>query len=194
MDRPMPSFIVGMHGSERDAQNSFAWTSGHVVAGIRSRSAGGVVVHVEVPRIAANHRDRQLQLRSTANRVERPRAERYRTSASTCRPSAVGARLRSLIRRSCPAAATRGRSAQVDTSLPAVVTGRPPPSTHCQCGARRGTFAAGLALVGLSLSSAMFAAAAIGLGQTVMLAIDRDVARIRPRCRGWRSAWCFRHL
>src|SRR5262245_13974649 len=34
MDRPLPSFIAGMHGSEHDAQGSFAWTSGHVIVDI----------------------------------------------------------------------------------------------------------------------------------------------------------------
>ena len=34
MDRPLPAFITGMHGNERDPQGTFAWTSGQVSVSI----------------------------------------------------------------------------------------------------------------------------------------------------------------
>jgi hypothetical protein len=54
MDRPLPSFISGMHGSERDGQGSFAWTSGHVIAEIPgARPSGRLVVHAAFSRLAS---------------------------------------------------------------------------------------------------------------------------------------------
>jgi hypothetical protein len=47
MDRPLPSFISGVHGNERDAQGSFAWTSGEVIAsfqGLDRQAAGSSMI------------------------------------------------------------------------------------------------------------------------------------------------------
>jgi hypothetical protein len=64
---------------------------------------------------------------------------------------------------------------------------RPPANTLSYATVAAAIFAAGLALLGLSLSSAMFAAVIIALGQTVMLAISSGMyGNYASRLRGWR--------
>src|SRR6185295_3656430 len=68
---------------------------------------------------------------------------------------------------------TRELGMQVDRFVcrPSSAIVRPPSNTLARAALAAGIFSAGLALLGLSLSSALFAAVAVGLGQTVMLAI-----------------------
>ena len=180
MDRPLPSFISGMHGSERDGQGSFAWTSGHVIA--------------EIPGL-----DRQVAwsctLRFRGSRPDNPlgpevavdvdgvagarvhASSEYQELGILLNPSthAAGARIDINVTPTFVPGGGDPRTlgVQVDRLVcrPSSPIVRPPTNTLSQAAIATAIFAAGLALVGLSLSSAMFAAAAIGLGQTVMLAV-----------------------
>jgi hypothetical protein len=62
---------------------------------------------------------------------------------------------------------------------------RPPSNTLSLAALAAAIFAFGLALVGLSLSSAMFAAAAVGLGQTVMMAVGSCMYGAYPGRLPW---------
>ena len=197
MDRPLPSFIVGMSTPERDAQGSFAWTSGRVVADIpgldrqvtwtctlRFRGSlpggkGGPTVSIEIDDVPTKavtaepeYIDYGIELLPT-NRVG---AKIALTVSPTFVPG--GADPRTL-------------GVQVDRFLcrPSTSLVRPPSNALSQAALAAGVFAAGLALVGLSLSSAMFAAAAIGLGQTVMLAIGSGMYGTYPARLPW-LAFC----
>ena len=180
MDRPLPSFIIGIYSSERDPQGSFAWTSGHVLAeipgldrqvgwactlrfrGSRPDSATGPVVAVSV---------------DGGEVREYPATPEYQDYGILLpvQPNQVGASISITVTPTfVPGGAdTRTLGVQVDRFLcrPSSPLVRPPTNTLSQAALATAIFAAGLALIGLSLSSAMFAAAAIGLGQTVMLAV-----------------------
>jgi hypothetical protein len=180
MDRPLPSFIVGMYGNEHDAQSSYAWTSGHVVADIpgldrqvswsctlrfrkaRPENQPGPTVSVDV--------DGQPWRTLTA-------PSEYQDLGIVLEPrtNVVGAQIAITVDPTfVPGGADpRTLGVQVDRFLcrPSSPLVRPPSNTLSNAALATGIFAAGLALIGLSLSSAMIAASAIGLGQTLMLAI-----------------------
>ena len=180
MDRPLPSIIAGMHDNERDPQGTFAWTSGHVVADIpgldrqvswsctlrfRGSPHNGQaipVVAVEVDgqpawrmEAPADYLDVGILLPPTTNTVG---AQVSITVDPTFVPGGGDPR-------------TLGVQVDRFVCRPSSPLVRPPSNALSEAALATGIFAAGLALIGLSLSSAMVAAAAIGLGQTVMLAI-----------------------
>lgn len=179
MDRPLPAFITGMHGNESDGQTSFAWTSGAVTAAIpgldrqqpwsctiRFRGARAetmpqpiltVTVDGDVAAQVPGTNDYQ-DLGVTVPAAAEPGATLVMTVAPTFRPGGGD---------------PRELGVQIDRFLcrPASRLVRPPANTLSRAALAAAAFAAGLGLIGLSLSSAMFAAAAIGLGQALMLAI-----------------------
>lgn len=180
MDRPLPSFISGMSTNERDALGTFNWTSGRVI--------------MDVPGL-----DRQVSWSCTIRfRGARPPGEPHPTLtvnvdgqpgsviAATDEYQELGvvlpARTMSGATLTMTIAPTfvpgggdsRVLGVQVDRLVcrPESALLRPPANTLSYATVAAAIFAAGLALLGLSLSSAMFAAVIIALGQTVMLAIS----------------------
>lgn len=198
MDRPLPSFIVGMHGNEHDAQGSFAWTSGHVVADIPGldrqvswsctlRFRGSRPGNQPGPTVAIDV-DGQEIFRGTA-------APEYQDLGIPVppAPNAVGAQIAITVDPTFVPGGGDPRTlgVQVDRLVcrPSSPLVRPPSNTLSQAALATGIFAAGLALVGLSLSSAMIAASAIGLGQTLMLAIGSGMYGTYPERLPW-LAFC----
>jgi hypothetical protein len=180
MDRPLPSFISGMHGNERDGQGTFAWSSGHVIADIPGldrqvswsctlRFRGSRPDNQPPPAVAVDV-DGQPAWRG-------PASPDYQDLGIVLPPtsSSVGAQISITVDPTFVPGGGDPRTlgVQVDRFVcrPSSPLVRPPSNTLSEAALATGIFAAGLALIGLSLSSAMIAAAAIGLGQTVMLAI-----------------------
>jgi hypothetical protein len=193
MDRPLPPFIQGIFGNEHDAQGTFAWTSGHV--------------SVEFPGL-----DRQVGWACTIRfRGPRPPGEPAPTlavrvdgqpvtpMAATSDYQEMGVLL--------PPAPTTGASILMDIAptftpgtddkrvlgiqldrflcRPSSSIVRPPSDTLSYATLAAAIFSAGLALLGLSLSSAMFAAAAIGLGQTLMMVMGSGMYGDYPGKLPW---------
>jgi hypothetical protein len=180
MDRRLPAFITGMHGPEFDPQNnSFAWTSGHVTAtitgldrqtpwsctirfrGARAPGQPQPVLTVSVDGRAAAQVPGTNEFQDLGLLI--PAAD---TAGATVEMDIAPTFM--------PGGADpRTLGVQIDRFLcrPSSPLVRPPANTLSYAALAAAIFAAGLALVGLSLSSAMFAAAAIGLGQAVMMAI-----------------------
>jgi hypothetical protein len=183
MDKPLPSFMTGMQGLERDALGTFSWTGSRVEANL--------------PGI-----DRQVEWSCTV-RLRGPRPEgvehptvRATVDGQTGEPIRVGPDYEEMGIIIPPAEGAGARVAldiaptfrpggsdrrelgvQVDRFLcrPADDLVRPPANAGARAAVAAAIFAAGLALIGLSLSSTLFAAVAVALGQTVMLALSSGI-------------------
>lgn len=179
MDRPLPSFITGIHGNEFNAQGSFAWTSGRVTAeflGLDRQVPWSCTIRFRGARDARTPQP-TLEVVVDGRVVAQAVATNEFQDLPVVLPPTAGAGA-SIVMNVAPtftpgAADPRVLGVQLDRFLcrPSSVLVRPPSNTLSNAGLAAAIFAAGLALVGLSLSSAMVAAAAIGLGQTVMMAI-----------------------
>ncbi len=179
MDRPLPGFITGMHGNERDPQGTFAWTSGQVtaaIAGLDRQVPWSCIIRFRGAR-AAGTRQPTLTVVVDGRPVAEVLATNDYQELPVVMPAAPGPGA-VLVMNVAPTFTPgggdpRALGVQIDRFLcqPSSALVRPPSNTLSHASLAAGIFAAGLALVGLSLSSAMFAAAAIGLGQAVMMAI-----------------------
>jgi len=193
MDRPLPSFIQGMYGAERDAQGTFTWTSGHVIADIPgldrqvgwsctirfrgSRAAGEPVPVLDV----------QVDGTSVAHIPATPDYQDLGVIVPPSTTSGVSI-VMDIVPPFTPGTADkRILGVQFDRFLcrPSSSIVRPPSNTVSEATLAAAIFSAGLALLGLSLSSAMFAAAAIGLGQTLMMAVGSGMYGTYPGKLPW---------
>lgn len=198
MDRPLPSFMTGMHGLERDPLGTFSWSTARVEAAIpgidrmvewactirlrgpRPASEPPAVVRFEIDGVPAG---RPIETTGEYTDVVVPIPTASQSGLSlvmlvdpTFRP--VGADKRDL-------------GVQVDRWLcrtPASFL-RPPSNAIARASLAAAIFAAGLALIGLSLSSTLFAAAFVALGQTVMLAGSSGVYTDLPARLPWIAFW-----
>jgi hypothetical protein len=180
MDRPLPSFISGMHGSERHHLGSFAWTSDRVEAAIPGldrqipwsctiRFRGARAEGVRQPTLRVDVDGNPAASMTASNEFEDVNV--------VVRPATTTGV--SIVMNVTPTFTPGGGDprvlgVQVDRFLcrPGSAVVRPPSNALAQASLAAGIFAAGLALVGLSLSSAMFAAAVFGLGQTVLMSMS----------------------
>jgi hypothetical protein len=179
MDRPLPPFISGMYGNERDAQGSFAWTSGEVtaaIAGLDRQVAWSCTIRFRGARPDGEPAP-ILTVEVDGRQVSQvPGTRDYQDLGVLVPPAAdPGA---TIVMKVAPTFRPAGGDprtlgVQIDRFLcrPSSALVRPPSNTLSNAGLAEAIFAGGLALVGLSLSSAMFASAIIGLGQAVMMAI-----------------------
>lgn len=193
MDRPLPPFIQGVYGQEIDAQGTFSWTSGHVSAefpGLDRQIGWFCTIRFRAPRPAGEPMP-VLDVRIDG------RPERH--VAATPEYQDLGIVL--------PQATTTGASILLDVTptftpgtddkrtlgveldrflcRPSSSIVRPPSNTLSEATLAAAIFSAGLALLGLSLSSAMFAAAAIGLGQTLMMVMGSGMYGDYPAKLPW---------
>jgi hypothetical protein len=183
MDRPLPSFISGMHGNEQHHLGSFAWTSDRVEAAIPGldrqvawsctvRIRGARADGVPQPTFRADVDGSPAASTTTSNEFEdlivavRPAATTGVSIVMSVTPTFTPG-----------GGDPRVLGVQVDRFLcrPGSAVVRPPSNALAQASLAAGIFAAGLALVGLSLSSAMFAAAVFGLGQTVLMSMSSGI-------------------
>jgi len=180
MDRALPSFIAGMHGPERDAQGSFSWTSGQVLAeipGLDRQVAWSCTLRFRGTRPGSDTGPLVSVAVDGRSVAQVPASSEYQELGILLAPNtnAVGAAVAITVSPTFVPGGGDPRTlgVQVDRFVcrPQSPIVRPPTNTLSNAAVSTAIFAAGLALIGLSLSSAMFAAAAIGLGQTVMLAV-----------------------
>jgi hypothetical protein len=198
MDRPLPSFMTGMHGLERDAFGSFSWSSGRVEAripGIDRLVEWSCTIRLRGPRPESQP--------PAVVRIDVDGVPVVGPLATTAEYNDIGVRI--------PPATTNGMSivlnveptfrpgtadrrdlgVQIDRWLcrPAADFLRPPENALARASLAAAIFAAGLALIGLSLSSTLFAAAFVALGQTVMLAVSSGIYTDLPARLPWIALW-----
>ena len=180
MDRELPSFIKGMHGSEHNALGSYAWT-GRVVTidipGLDRQEIWHCTLRFRGAREAGRENPTVTVAIDGAPGRPIPATNDYQELGINlpAQPAQAGA---SIVITVAPTFVpggndTRELGVQVDRFLckPESALVRPPGNTLSHAILSTAIFSAGLALLGLSLSSAMFAAVMIGLGQTVLLAL-----------------------
>lgn len=188
MDRPLPSFINGIHGHERDHLGTFAWTSGQVdvaIPGIDRQIAWSCMIRFRGAR-AEGMPQPTLVVAVDGNRAAAVPATNEYQELGVFLPAAEGTGA-SIVMTIAPTFTPGGRDPrvlglQLDRFLcrPSSPVLRPPSNALAQASLAAAIFAAGLALVGLSLSSAMFAAALFALGQTVLLSMWSGVYGTYP--------------
>lgn len=193
MDRPLPSFIQGMYGAERDAQGTFTWTSGHVIAdipGLDRQVGWSCTIRFRGARPPGDPMP-VLDVMVDGASVWRGAATPDYFDLGVVLPPAPTSGV-SIVMDVTPTwtpgtADKRILGVQFDRFLcrPASAIVRPPSNTLSQATLAAAIFSAGLALLGLSLSSAMFAAAAIGLGQTLMMALGSGMYGTYPGKLPW---------
>ncbi|HEX5071275.1 MAG TPA: hypothetical protein VFV78_13750 [Vicinamibacterales bacterium] len=194
MDRPLPSFIQGIYGQEADAQGTYSWTSAHVSAefpGLDRQVGWACTIRFRGPRPAGEPTptlDVRVDGRPAAHVTATPEYQ----DLGVMLPPQANATGASILMDIAPAftpgtADTRVLGVQLDRFLcrPASSIVRPPSDTLSQATLAAAIFSAGLALLGLSLSSAMFAAAAIGLGQTLMMVMGSGMYGDYPARLPW---------
>src|SRR4029453_2241674 len=158
--RPLPSFISGMHGQERDAQGTFSWTSGHVIVDIPGldrqvtwsctlRFRGSRPGKLPPPTVSVDVDGRSV-LRVTA-----PPDYQDMGILLPASPNAVGAAVSITVDPTFTPGGgdPRALGVQVDRLVcrPSSPVVRPPANTLSQAALAAAIFAAGLALIGLSL-------------------------------------------
>jgi len=194
MDRPLPPFIQGMYGQEADSQGTFSWTSGHVSAefpGLDRQVGWNCTIRFRGPRPAGEPAP-MLDVRVDGRPVAHVGATSEYQDLGVVVPPAPGT-TGVLILMDIDPAFTPGTDdkrtlgVQLDRFLcrPASSIVRPPSNTLSEATLAAAIFSAGLALLGLSLSSAMFAAAAIGLGQTLMMVMGSGMYGAYPGKLPW---------
>lgn len=179
MDRPLPSFVQGMSGNEWDGRVSFAWSSGRVTAtipGLDRQVEWSCTLRFRGPRPDGLAKPSvQVIVDGRASTPIQATDEYLEQGILLPKESSDGAQIVVIVSPTfVPGGAdTRELGVQVDRLVcrPASTIVRPPSNTLGRAALAAGIFSAGLALLGLSLSSALFAAVAVGFGQTVMLAI-----------------------
>ncbi len=193
MDRPLPSFISGVYANERDALGTFAWTSGQVTAaipGLDRQVEWSCTVRFRGAR-AEGQPQPTLQVVVDGRAAEPVAATNEFRDLGVAIPPAAGAGA-IVVMNVSPTFTPGGNDprvlgVQLDRFVcrPASTLMRPPSNALAYASLAAAIFAAGLALLGLSLSSAMFVAAAIALGQTVMMAISSGMYGTFPGKLPW---------
>ncbi len=194
MDRPLPPFIQGIYGQEADAQGTYSWTSGHVSAefpGLDRQVGWACTIRFRGPRPAgepAPTLDVRVDGRPVAHVTAAPDYQDLGVLLPP-QPNTTGVSiLMDVTPTFTPGTADkRVLGVQLDRFLcrPASSIVRPPSDTLSEATLAAAIFSAGLALLGLSLSSAMFAAAAIGLGQTLMMVMGSGMYGDYPAKLPW---------
>ena len=180
MDRPLPSFVSGMFRSEFDGPTTFAWTSDRAdlsIPGIDRQVAWSCTVRFRGPRPEGLATPRLAADVDGVRVFDVPATNEYQEHGILLPPSDVAHA--SIVLTVTPPFTptgpdTRVLGVQIDRFIcrPASKVVRPPSNALAQASLAAGIFAAGLGLLGLSLSSTMFAAVVVALGQTVLMVIS----------------------
>ena len=197
MDGPLPDFISGIYAPERDQTGTFAWSSSRVLidlAGIdrqvawtcairfRGARGGGLPQPVVDARVDGQH---VASIPATNDFQDLGLHLPAVSAAGSTVDLEIGPTF-------VPGGADRRElGAQIDrlACRPAHAVVRPPSNALALASVAAGAFAAALALLGLSLTSAVAAAVVISFGQTAMLVIGAGIYGRYPAVLPWTAAW-----